>query len=216
MDERNKPKTSDVQRKIVPAGKGCSINAKEGQFIAVVDLYGGQCVDFWAIDANNFDHYLSSPHTIVHLQSIIPKQGDQLVTNKRIPVLTIISDDVGWHDLLYPACDKQRYLRYFNIQEHRSCHDNFLEAITEFNWGSRLVPNPPFNIFMNTVVDHKGHLQTGEPRSKPGDKIVMRAEMDLICVVSSCPMDLTPTGSAGITDVEILISDNVSDIEQIL
>jgi uncharacterized protein len=200
-------RNTNMERIRVPAGKGSSFTAKENQLITVLDIHGGQCVDFWAIDAHNFNHYLSPPHTIVHLQSTQPKVGDQLVSNRREPVLTIMADDVGWHDLLFPACDKQRYLRYFNVQEHRNCHDNFLEAIVKYNWESRLVPNPPFNIFMNTSIDAEGRLLTGEPRSKPGDKIILRAEIDLICVVSSCPMDLTPTGSKGVTEVEVLLSE---------
>jgi uncharacterized protein len=223
MDEKvlimNKPNNTsrpNVERIRAPGGMGRSFNIQKGHFLAILDIHGGQCVDFWAIDANNFDHFLSSPHTITHLLSTQPKIGDQLVTNKRQPILTIISDDVGWHDLIFSACDRQRYLNYFNIQEHRNCHDNFLEAISEYDWGSRLVPNPPFNIFMNTSIDSEGRLQTGEPRSKPGDCIIMQAEMDLICVVSICPMDLTPTGSSGITDVDILISADVNEIDRAL
>ena len=203
-----------IQKIRVPASKGRAVVAKQGQFIAVVDIMGGQCIDFWAIDAKNYDQYLSPPYTIVHLQSLQPKVGDVLVTNWRQPILTVIVDDVGWHDLLYPACDKQRYQVYFGVTNHRNCHDNFLEAVSDFNWGSRPVPFPPFNVFMNTKVDDEGRLATGEPRSKPGDKIVLRAEMDILCVASSCPMDLTPTGSQGITEVDILVAQNYSDLSQ--
>ncbi len=201
-----------IQKTMVPAGRGRAFKVKRGQVIAIVDIMGGQCTDFWAIDANNYDHYLSPPYTIVHLQSLQPKVGDQLVTNWRQPILTVMADDVGRHDLLYPACDKQRYQVYFGVTDHRNCHDNFLEAVSGSNWGSRPVPFPPFNVFMNTKVDDAGRVITGEPRSKPGDKLILRAEMDLFCVASSCPMDLTPTGSKGITDVDIFVADDLADL----
>lgn len=150
---------------------------------------------------------------MVHIQSLQPKVGDQLVTNRRQPILTILADDVGRHDMLYPACDKQRYLVYFGVTGHRNCHDNFLEAMAKYDWGSRLVPNPPFNIFMNTSVESDGTVVTSEPCSKPGDKLIMRAEMDIVGVASSCPMDLTPTGSKGITDVEIIVAEDIEALQ---
>jgi len=205
-----------LQRIHVPAGRGCAFKAARGQVIAVVDPAGGQCVDFWAIDARDYDHYSSPPHTIAHIQSLQPRVGDQFVTNRRQPIFTVLADDVGWHDLLYPPCDPLRYLLYFGVKEHRSCQQNFLEATAEFGWGGRPVPFPPFNIFMNTTVGEDGRVITGEPRSRPGDMIVLRAEMDLLCVASSCPMDLTPTGGSGVTDVDILIASDLRAFEQAL
>ncbi len=43
----------------------------------------------------------------------------------------------------------------------------------------------------------------------------MRAEVNLVGVVSSCPMDLTPTGSDGITDIEVLVSDDVESLPRL-
>lgn len=196
----------------IPAGHGDSIRVNKGQLIGIIDIEGGQCADFWAIDANDFDHYLSPPHTIVHINSLQPKIGDQLLTNRRQPILMIVADDVGRHDMLFPACDKQRYSIYFGVTGHRNCHDNFIEAIVPHYWGSRPVPYPPLNVFMNTSVRDDGRIVTGEPLSKPGDRFVIRAEMDVICVVSSCPIDLTPTGAKGITDIDVIVADNIDSI----
>lgn len=114
-----------------------------------------------------------------------------------------MADDVGWHDLSYPACDSRRYEIYFGVKGHRSCCDNFLEAMADVPWGARTVPNPPFNVFMNSPVLADGPLGIGEPRLKAGDRITMRAEMDIVGVVSICPMDLTPTGGKG--DLWVLV-----------
>ena len=198
----------------VPAGRGGSFEARKGQHLAVVDIEGGQCADFWALDADDFDHYLSPSFTVVHIQSLQPKLGDTLVSNRREPVLTVVSDDVGRHDMLYPACDQRRYELYFGVSEHRNCHDNFLEAVARYPWGSRAVPNP-LNIFMNTSIRDDGTVVTMEPRSQAGDRIIMRAEVNLVGVVSSCPMDLTPTGSDSITDLEVLVSDDLESLQRL-
>ena len=154
-----------------PGGHGRSINVEKGQCISVRDIEGGQCGDFWAVDADDFNHFLSPSHTWVHIGSIQPRVGDELVTNRREPILKIISDDVGWHDMLVPACDKQRYERYYGVSEHRNCHDNFLEAMNTRDWGKRKVPQP-FNLFMNTFIEPDGTLHIRDPISKAGDSII--------------------------------------------
>jgi len=204
-------KSNVAVRLTVPGGYGRSIDVAKGQYVAIRDIEGGQCGDFWAIDADDLDHYLSPSHTWVHLGSIQPKVGDELVTNRRAPILRIISDDVGWHDMLVPACDKQRYERYYGVTGHRNCHDNFLEAMSKRDWGKRPVPQP-FNLFMNTFIEPDGTMLIRDPISKTGDIILMLAQMSLIVVVSACPMDLNPVGGQGITDLEILVGDTEEEI----
>jgi uncharacterized protein YcgI (DUF1989 family) len=202
-----------IARARVPAARGAAINVSRGQYFAVVDVMGGQVVDFWAIDASDYDHYASPPYSIIHNQSLKLKEGGVVVTNRRLPILTVVADEVGQHDLLYPACDKPRYQLYFGVSDHRNCHDNFLEAVADRGWGARPVPFPPFNLFMNTHVESDGRLVTGETTSQPGQKIVFRAEMDLLCVASTCPMDLSVIGGKGITEVEIRVADRLQDLE---
>ncbi len=101
-----------------------------------------------------------------------------------------------------------------DLSSPRNCHDNFLEAVARYPWGSRAVPNP-LNIFMNTSIRDDGTVVTMEPRSQAGDRIIMRAEVNLVGVVSSCPMDLTPTGSDGITDIEVLVSDDLESLQRL-
>jgi uncharacterized protein YcgI (DUF1989 family) len=138
-------KINSARKLTVPGCYGRSIDMKKGQYVTVRDIEGGQCGDFWAIDANDFDHFLSPPHTWIHLGRIQPRIGDELVTNQRKPILTITNDDVGWHDMLAPACDRQRYERYYGVKGHRNCHDNFLDVMYKRDWGNRMVPQP-FNL----------------------------------------------------------------------
>ena len=205
----------DSNRVRVPGGYAKSITAKQGQYIAVVDLEGGQCGDFWSIDINDLDHFLSPMHTWLHAGTIQPQVGDELVTNRREPVLTLIADDVGWHDMLAPACDNERYERYYSVTDHRNCCDNFREAMSERDWGNRLIPQP-FNLFMNSFVEPDGKMILRDPISKAGDKIIFRAEKDIVVIVSACPMDLNPVGGDGITDLEIVMANSAEAIQKSL
>ena len=60
---------------------------------------------------------------------------------------------------------------------------------------------------MNTVFLDDGRYFTEPAVSKPGDRIVMRAEMDLIGAISACPQDLYPANGYMITDLEVMIDD---------
>lgn len=204
----------NIARLIINGGYGRSIEVNKGQYLAVRDIEGGQCGDFWAIDANDYDHFFSPAHSWVHLGRIQPRVGDDLVTNRREPILTIVADDVGWHDMLVPACDPQRYERYYGVTGHRNCHDNFLEAMHDRAWEPRPVPQP-FNLFMNTYVEADGTMHIRDPISEAGDRIIMRAAMTLIIVVSACPMDLNPVGGQGITDLELLRGDTQEELLKI-
>jgi uncharacterized protein YcgI (DUF1989 family) len=212
-DNMGQSTVPDIKSVRVPGGFGRTINAKQGEYIVVEDLHGGQCVDFWSIDADDFDHFLSPSHSWLHTGTVQPKVGDELVTNRREPILTIIADDVGWHDMLAPACDRYRYERYYGVSGHRNCHDNFLEAMSDRNWGNRLVPQP-FNLFMNTFVEPDGKMLLRDPISNAGDRVAFRAEKDIIVVASACPMDLNVVGGGGITDVEVLVVTTLADIKR--
>jgi uncharacterized protein YcgI (DUF1989 family) len=208
-------KTHSAVRLTVPGGYGRSGEVGKGQFVGIRDIEGGQCGDFWAIAAGDLDHFLSPSHTWVHLGRIQPRVGDELVTNRREPILKIVADDVGWHDMLVPACDEQRYEKYYGVTGHRNCHDNFVETLSKHDWGKRPVPQP-FNLFMNTFVEPDGTMHIKDPISKAGDIVLMMALKPLIAVVSACPMDLNPVGGQRITDLEILIGDTEEEIREMI
>ena len=199
---------------LIPAAHGGAIAVKKGQYLAVLDVKGGQCADFWAINQNDLQHFLSPPHCWIDLLRIQPKVGDRLVTNRRDPILTFTADDVGWHDMLMPSCDSARYEVHFGVTGHRNCCDNYREAMREYNWGDRPVPQP-FNIFMNTYVDPDGAVSIRVPTSKAGDRVIMQAEFDLLAVSSSCPMDLNETGARGISEIMLIVSDRFEELRDV-
>jgi len=204
-----------VERVLIPGAYSGTINAKKGQFICVVGVKGGQCADFWTIDQNDFDHFLSPAHFFIDKLRIQPKIGDTLISNRRLPMVTIVYDDLGWHDMLVPPCDTWRYEYNFGVKGHRNCCDNFREAMKARgnDWGKRLIP-PAFNIFMDSFVRDDGTLDIRVPTSKAGDRIIMRAEIDMIAVASACPMDLNETGARGVSEIELLVSDNLEVLQK--
>ena len=205
-----------VEKVTVPGGYAKTIEVKKGQYVCVLDVEGGQCADFWAVKKDDYDHVLSPPHFFIDSLRVQPRIGDKIISNRRLPMVTVVYDDVGWHDMLVPSCDTWRYEYNFGVKGHRNCCDNFREAMDEIeiDWGSRPVPHP-FNIFMNSFVEEDGTLVIRVPTSEAGDRVIMKAEMDIIVVTSACPMDHNETGARGISDTELYVSDNLETLKNL-
>ena len=192
----------------VPAGEARAFQAKAGQYVSVTNLEGKQVGDFMVFNAADLDEKLSTNHTIVHLGKIIPAAGDQVLSNLRKPMLEVVRDDCGRHDLLIAACDPWRYENDYNVKGHRNCSDNFLEALAPWKRKRHELPQP-INLFQNMGYADDGTLEFRESIAKPGDSVVFRALIDLVGGVSACPMDLNPISGFKLTDLEIRVSDSI-------
>ena len=94
---------------IISACSGIRLDVKKGQNITVIDIEGGQVVDFFAEAADCPNEFLSTGVTIDCNESLKLKIGDIIYTNLYRPMLKVLSDDVGEHDLLHPCCRPEMY-----------------------------------------------------------------------------------------------------------
>lgn len=188
----------------IPGGHGRAFRVREGGRFSVVDIEGGQVADLIAFCAANPREATSPSHTYTSLKSLRLAVGDAIRSNLRRPLLRIISDTSPSHDLLIPACDEQRYRVDYGVKEHRSCVQNFEEALAEFGIARELFPHP-VNLFQYTEIGPHGELIQKPCQSRGGDAIEFVALEDLVVAVSACPMDLNPIGGDAITDIAIQI-----------
>lgn len=122
-------------------------------------------------------------------------------------MLTIEEDTTkGVHDIIWSACDAERY-RMEGVQGyHDNCSENMHTALKAgFPYWEGIpddwVPDP-FNTFMNVAIDHHGGLDIREPTSEKGQYVVLRSNVDLILVMSSCPQDIEAVNGGMPTDCE--------------
>ena len=94
---------------IVPSCSGIKIDVKQGETITVIDSEGGQVVDFFAEAADHSDEFLSTGVTIDCNESLKLKIGDIIYTNLYNPMMKVLFDNVGEHDLLHPCCRREMY-----------------------------------------------------------------------------------------------------------
>lgn len=191
------------RRYVVPARNGRAVRLRKGQAITVINTHGTQVCDVWAFSAANLNEFLSWEHARAWLSAVVPKVGDALVTNRRRPILTVEEDtSPGIHDTLIAACDLFRYTNLGCTDYHDNCADNMRLALRAIGVEPREVPQP-FNLWMNIPVASDGSVQWLAPVARPGDRVTLRAEMDLVAVMSACPQDLVPINGDDMRPVEL-------------
>ncbi len=192
--------TTDLET--LPARRGKAVRLSKGQALKVINSHGQQVVDTWAFNAEDLSEFMSMEHLRQVLNRIMPRVGDPLATNHRRPILTLIEDtSPGIHDTLLAACDIWRYRNLGCAGHHDNCRDNLFAGMAELGLTPPECPSP-LNLWMNTpVVDGLG-IDWRPPVSRPGDYVVLRADLDCIVAMSACPQDLVPINGAGLSPTE--------------
>ncbi len=188
-------------RLTVPAGTARALTIRAGQTLRIVNVAGKQVADFIAFRADDLTETLSTVHTIVSLGRLFPTAGDALRSNRRRPMVEIVRDDTGRHDMLIAACDPWRYEYDFGVRGHRSCADNFLEVLAPWGVERHQLPHP-VNFFQNMRYP-EGRVEFGESLAKPGDVVALRPVFDVVAAVSACPMDLNPISGFRVSDLAL-------------
>ena len=170
---------------------GTAFELRRGQTLRVVDLEGEQVADLIAFAAGDPREWLSSGRSIDYANHIYLTTGDILYSNRSRPMLSILVDDVGRHDFLLTPCSAETFaIIYKNTAAHPSCLANLAQHLAAFGVAPDAIPTT-FNIFMNVEIACDGRLSILPPRSKPGDAITLRAEMDLIVGLTACSAEMS-------------------------
>ena len=189
----------------VPAREGRGAFAARGQLIDIVDVEGQQVGDLVAWLRDRPEEYLSPAHTVSCNASIRLGTGAQLFTNHRNPIFTILRDDVGEHDIVVPCCDPERYARDFGIHDHRSCLANLEEARDLLGLDRDIHGETAWNVFMHNRVTPEGAVVTDMASHPAGATITLRAEADVVVLLSACPQDLTPCNAFKPTPMKLVV-----------
>jgi uncharacterized protein YcgI (DUF1989 family) len=170
----------------IPAASGAGLRLKKGERLKIIDPHGGQSGDLAAFSPDGSQR-LSSGRTFDYGGKIYVSTGDVLWSDRSSPMLTIMADEVGRHDLLYAPCSVEMYRMQYDVTGyHANCHDNLCTALRELGIQPDALATT-LNFFMDARVGADGKLSFVPPRSRAGDSMVLRAEMDLVVALSSCP-----------------------------
>jgi urea carboxylase-associated protein 1 len=196
-----------------PAGEPWVHTVRAGQIFRIVDLEGNQAVDTLFYNAADATERYSLTHTIQAQGALYLTVGTVLMSSEGRAMLTIVADTCGRHDTLGGACScESNTVRYALEKRHmHSCRDNFMMAMARSGMEGLpfekrdVVSN--INFFMNVPVTPQGKLTFEDGISAPGKYVEMRAEMDVVVLVSNCPQLNNPCNAYNPTPVQFLVWD---------
>jgi len=180
---------------------------RASELLDIIDLEGQQVGDLVAWRRNDPREYMSPTHTVSCNASIRLGVDAQLFTNRRNPIFTILRDDVGRHDIIVPCCDPERYARDFGRHDHRSCLHNLEQGRDLLGVSFDIRGEQAWNVFMHNRVTATGKVVTERAAHPAGATITLRAEMEVVVLLSACPQDLTPCNAFRPTPMKLVLRD---------
>jgi urea carboxylase-associated protein 1 len=197
-----------VLDEVVAARAPWSHVVRSGQTLRIIDLGGNQAVDCLLYNADDPTERYSASDTIAAQRNIFLVEGSQLLSNEGAPMMTITATSCAYHDTIGGACSREsNTLRYGHHTAHQhACVDNFLDEGMRRGLTKRdLVPN--INWFMNVPVGADGTLGIVDGISAPGLSVDVRAEMDVLVLISNCPQINNPCNGFDPTPIRLVILD---------
>lgn len=209
IESRLQPEQA-VFRQVVPAGEPFMRRVARGQVFRILDLEGNQAVDTLFYNADDPEERYDATGTIREQGNIYLTAGTRLLSNQGNLMLTIVADTCGRHDTLGGACSAEsNTVRYALEKRHmHACRDSFLLALAEYDHGmGKRDLSSNINFFMNVPVTPAGELTFADGISAAGRYVEMRAEMDVLVLISNCPQLNNPCNAYNPTPVEVLVWD---------
>lgn len=203
---RPMPNPVDV---VVAAGAPWGGTVAAGQLLEIVDLEGRQGVDFLAYAAADPLERYNAPNTIKKAATLYLTTGHALLSDVARPLLTIVDDTWGLHDTVGGCCSESSNAELYGVAGRPGCRENLLAALAPLGLGRRdLVPNVNFFCQVPVLDDNRLLPRTfAAASSEPGDRVVLRAEMDVIVAISNCPQVLNPAAGGRPTPIRVRVFD---------
>ena len=202
--------TEAAHDEIVLAGDHWLHLIREGQTLRIEDVEGNQAADTLFYNAHDpLDRY-SASDTIRHQAALYLTTGTRLMSTRGNPLLTIVADTCGRHDTLGGACSRESNVMRYALEKEpmHACRDSFVRGVQCWSHGmGKRDITCNINFFMNVPVTPEGQLSFADGVSGPGRYVEMRAEMDVMCLISNCPQLNNPCNAYNPTPVRVLIWD---------
>jgi uncharacterized protein len=193
-----------VLDEIVPAGKPWGHVVRQGEILRLVDLEGQQAVDFLCFDAADPSDRYNATNTIKVQGNIYIGNDTVLYSDRGAALFTIIADTCGRHDTIYGCCSEaNNYLRY-GVHDTPSCYANFREILARFKLDERSIVGN-VNFFMSVPVLPDGSAGVTDGVSQPGSYVELRAERNVLAVLSNCPQLHNRCNGYNPTPIQVVI-----------
>jgi urea carboxylase-associated protein 1 len=193
----------------IEAGDYFIATIKAGSYFRIVDLEGNQAADTLFYNANKPSERYSATDTIREQGNVYLTAGSALRTNENNVMITIEADTCGRHDTLGGACATESNTIRYDLEKRcmHACRDSWMLAIAEnpeYGLSKRDISHN-INFFMNVPVTEEGGLTFEDGISGAGKYVEMKAQMDIVILISNCPQLNNPCNGYNPTPIDLLV-----------
>lgn len=203
----------EILSETLRGGAMWSWTLKRGTALRLTDPVGGANVSALFLNADAPLERYNMPDTLKAQFIAFLTKGNVLYSDMGRVLCSITEDTCGWHDTLCGATDARMTAAKYGSAEyqekrnemHRNGRDNFLVELGKYGLGRRDIP-VPVNFFSKVTVGDDGSLHWRPGNSRPGSTVRLRAEMNVLVVLSNTPHPLDPSPVYGPLPVGIQVA----------
>ena len=197
-----------VRDEIVPARGHTAFAMDRSQLLRIEDVEGQQAIDVIFYNLRDLSEKFWAAHSAKINGTIYLTTGHVLYSDRANPMATFLEDTVGKNDVICGSCSYELdLLRYGPEKAHPGCMENFEAAIAPWELKRADVPMC-LNVFLDYPVGETGHVAIDrEAPSRPGDHVILRADMELLVAISNCPQDNNPCNGFNPTSIRVTVTD---------
>ena len=190
-----------IHREVVPGGWYMATRLRRSEMLRLIDVTGTATPALIAWREEDASERINVADSVKVQWTAAVRRGRVILSDMGRVMLSIVEDTSGAHDALMGGSVPEP--RSSEGAEPRSTRENFVAATAKLGLQRRDVP-PCISFFAPVIVDGAGRFQWQEERKKPSDFVDLRAEMDLLVVISNCPHPLRPASLSEWPSIEVI------------
>jgi urea carboxylase-associated protein 2 len=202
-----------LNAEIVPGGATWSHVLKRGTALRITDVEGGANVAAYFLNFDLTAERFNLPDTLKAQHTARLTKGHVLYSDMGRILCSITEDTVGWHDPLAGTSNAASVEKKFGKSTyqqvrnnwHQNARNGLLIELGKYGLGPRDL-HATINFFSKVTVDGDGNLHYSPNHSQPGGFVELRAEMNVLVLLSACPHPLDPGNTYAPKPVELSIS----------
>ena len=184
---------------VIPGGATWSHVLKRGTALRLTDVEGGANVAGYFLNFEMPSERFNLPDTLKAQHTARLTKGHVLYSDMGRILCSITEDTVGWHDplagisnaaLVEKKYGKNTYQEARN-QWFQNARDGMTIELGKYGLGPRDL-HATVNFFSKVTANDQGRLEFVENNSRPGSFVELRAEMNVLVLLNTCPHPLDP------------------------
>lgn len=202
-------------KQTIPGGWNWSHVLKRGTTLRIVDVEGRANVSVLLFNADFPVERINVPDSLKAQHTAYFTTGRVIMSDMGRVLASIVEDTCGGHEAFCGVSNAALVAEKYGPSSFsknrndwaRNGFDSLLVELGKWGLGLRdFVANVTF--FSLVDVDEEGNLSLREGHSRPGARVDVRAEMNTLVVLNTCPHPLDPSPTYAPGPVELIISDS--------